>query len=107
MLAPAHASASEPPHRQERDDVDRALHGDVPPAFIENTTTTVERLFGGGELILQRGIAPSSLCGEPDPQNFAALLNRRAVQRRVRNQDFSGRRHGLIRTFRKSISDTG
>lgn len=62
MLPPAHASASEPPHRQEREDVDRALHGDVPPAFIENTTTTVERLLGGAELILQRESARLRVC---------------------------------------------
>ncbi|WP_136652191.1 DUF4942 domain-containing protein [Paracoccus aeridis] len=42
---------------QERDDMDRALRGDVPPATIENISATVERLLGDSELIFRRGIA--------------------------------------------------
>jgi len=42
---------------KERDDMDAALRGEVPPATIENVDATVARLLGDSELIFRRGIA--------------------------------------------------
>lgn len=42
---------------KERDDLDRAMQGDVPPATMDNITATIERLMGDAGMIWRRGVA--------------------------------------------------